>query len=121
MLPFQTSVASRVEWKILRGLINHNPVYKYILYLVCFGKEGNKQATHPIPVGLNQNVTAHQPCYRHRQLYKFWERFHLEMSNEEAYGHMQALINQSQNALVPQVFQTLSTHIVCGFVLSQRF
>jgi len=40
-----------------------------------------------------------------RQLYKFWERFHLEMSNEEAYGHMQALISQSQSALVPQVVE----------------
>lgn len=40
-----------------------------------------------------------------RQLYKFWERFHLEMSNEEAYAHMQALISQSQSALVPQVVE----------------
>ena len=40
-----------------------------------------------------------------RQLYKLWERFHLEMSNEEAYAHMQALISQSQSALVPQVVE----------------
>lgn len=40
-----------------------------------------------------------------RQLFKFWERFHLEMSNEEAYAHMQALISQSQSALVPQVVE----------------
>jgi len=38
-----------------------------------------------------------------RQLYKFWERFHLEMSNEEAYAHMQSLIIHSQTAFVPQM------------------
>ena len=38
-----------------------------------------------------------------RQLYKFWERFHLEMSNEEAYAHMQSLIIQCQTAFVPQM------------------
>jgi phosphatidylinositol 3-kinase len=40
-----------------------------------------------------------------RQLYKLWERFHLEMTNEEAYAHMQALISQSHSALVPQVVE----------------
>jgi len=40
-----------------------------------------------------------------RQLYKFWERFHLEMSNEEAYAHMQSLIIHSQTAFVPQMVE----------------
>ena len=43
---------------------------------------------------------------------RFWERFHLEMSNEEAYAHMQALIAQSQSALVPQVMPQATVH--CG-------
>ena len=51
--------------------------------------------------------TAGRPEDPERQLYKFWERFHLEMSNEEAYAHMQSLIIQSQTAFVPQMVRLL--------------
>ena len=49
--------------------------------------------------------TTGRPEDPERQLYKFWERFHLEMSNEEAYAHMQSLIIQSQTAFVPQMVE----------------